>query len=41
MGETKGKGVKGVSHGICKECLAKLQIKGGEDETETENGHPE
>ena len=27
MGEIDGGGVEGVSHGICKECLEKLEAK--------------
>ena len=39
MGEKDGKGVEGVSHGLCNECLVKLMAevknKIGDDETVT------
>jgi len=28
MGEKDGRGVEGTSHGICKECLSKLEVEG-------------
>ena len=31
-GEVNGKGVEGISHGLCPECLAKLKIKDAEEE---------
>ncbi len=39
MGEKDGKGMEGVSHGLCNECLVKLMAevknKIGDDETVT------
>ena len=34
VGEKDGKGVEGISHSICKECLAKLtaNVEGGEQD---------
>lgn len=27
MGEKDGEGIEGISHGICEECLSKLDVK--------------
>lgn len=34
VGEKDGKGVEGISHSICRECLAKLtaKVEGGEQD---------
>ena len=32
-GEKDGKGIEGISHGLCTECLAKLRIKCTEEES--------
>ena len=38
MGEKDGKGAEGVSHGICRECFAKLMAKvESKSSTEDEN----
>ncbi len=40
MGEKNGKGVKGVSHGLCQECLATLKAEIGESGTEARDEDP-
>lgn len=41
IGEIDGKGVEGVSHGLCLECLAKLKVKNGENGMPAGNDHLE
>ena len=41
MGEKNGKGVEGVSHGLCQECLAELEATIDEIFAEREPGKQE
>ena len=36
MGEKDGKGQKGISHGLCNECLYKMELK-AENKVSTED----